>query len=303
MDKGHTRESREPATTPRSPEWNYERHRAGALTEKDLPVVFSAPDSIGAWQHNRMYRLLLPLVTGLPDATWLTIGDGNYGCDAHFLKSRNISAVASNITDNRLRIAKDRGLIDDYRVENAEQLSLPDESFDFVMCKSSYHHFPRPPVAFYEMLRVARQAVVLIEPQESGFRPLSFLKNLVKRLVRGGKSPMFEPVAANFIFRINIREMRKMLTAMNHEALATRRFNDFACSRFLRSKHSRLSLPSMLTRLAILVQDLLCAAGLLDHGLICAVAFKRLPPDNVRRGLRRAGFRLHSLPRNPYISG
>lgn len=53
------------------------------------------------------------------------------------------------------------------RVENAEKLSSPNETLDFVLCKESYHHFTRPMLALYEMLRVATKAVVLIEPNES----------------------------------------------------------------------------------------------------------------------------------------
>lgn len=41
---------------------------------------------------------------------------------------------------------------------------LQDDAFDYVLCKDSYHHMPRPMIALYQMLRVARRAVVLIEP-------------------------------------------------------------------------------------------------------------------------------------------
>lgn len=47
---------------------------------------------------------------------------------------------------------------------NAEALALPDRSFDVVLVQDGLHHLPRPVLGFTEMLRVARKAVVVIEP-------------------------------------------------------------------------------------------------------------------------------------------
>ena len=42
-----------------------------------------------------------------------------------------------------------------------------DNSVDFVQCKESFHHFPRPMVSFYEMMRVARYGVLCASPSAS----------------------------------------------------------------------------------------------------------------------------------------
>ena len=76
--------------------------------------------------------------------------------------------------------------IKNYKIENAENLSFEDKTIDFILCKESYHHFPRPMVALYEMLRVARNGVLLIEPNDAyiinKYSEILFrnLKNIVK---------------------------------------------------------------------------------------------------------------------------
>lgn len=47
---------------------------------------------------------------------------------------------------------------------NAENLDLADDSYDLVLVQDGLHHLSRPVVGYLEMLRVARKAVVVIEP-------------------------------------------------------------------------------------------------------------------------------------------
>ncbi|NQT07036.1 MAG: class I SAM-dependent methyltransferase, partial [Candidatus Omnitrophica bacterium] len=54
-----------------------------------------------------------------------------------------------------------------YGIENAESLSYPDGSFDLVFCKEGLHHLARPMLGLYEMLRVCRKAVIIVEPYET----------------------------------------------------------------------------------------------------------------------------------------
>jgi SAM-dependent methyltransferase len=50
-----------------------------------------------------------------------------------------------------------------YRKENCENLNLPSRSFDLVFCKAGLHHLARPVQGFYEMLRVCKKAVIIVE--------------------------------------------------------------------------------------------------------------------------------------------
>lgn len=282
------------------PGWSYGRHSSHEQQDAPLPSCYSAPRSIDAWRHRRMLSTLSPLIEAQPDATWLTIGDGAYGTDAHYLRSRGATVTASSLTDTRLAIAKERGFIDNYRAENAEALSLPDNSYDFVMCKESYHHFPRPPVAFYEMLRVARRAAIFIEPIESAPRLLGQFKTLTKKLLRGDTEVDFEP-SGNFIFRVSIREMEKMLTALNGAWLAHKSYNDFYYAPAASGNHDEFSSGRMITSTGLWVQDMLCRARLLNFGLATIVVFKQPECDSMKRALQNGGYLLRVMPRNPYV--
>lgn len=114
---------------------------------------------------------------------WLTVGDP-YGFDANYLISKNQNVIASDIAGTFFPIVKEQGIIKEYAVENAEHLSFEDNSFDYILCKETFHHFPRPYLAVYEMLRVAKEAVILIEPQDPvGKMPLLLaLCNIADRI-------------------------------------------------------------------------------------------------------------------------
>ena len=52
----------------------------------------------------------------------MTIGDGAYGSDAHFLRENGADVLATNINDDRLKIALEKGFIDKFKAENAENI-------------------------------------------------------------------------------------------------------------------------------------------------------------------------------------
>lgn len=114
-------------------------------------------DTADYWRHLRMYEAAKAFLHS-PHSKWLTVGDGRFGLDAIRLRRLGFSSILpSDIGGALLEESRRRGLIDTYAVENAESLSFPDESFDLVFCKESYHHFPRPALALYEMLRVPKR--------------------------------------------------------------------------------------------------------------------------------------------------
>jgi len=285
------------------PEWSYARHyhHTSDLSEEELPSCYSRPDSIDAWRHERMQKTVVPLVKAYPKATWMTIGDGSYGSDAYFLRGIGADVLATNLNEERLKIAMKKGFIDKFKAENAEKISFPDNSFDFVLCKEAYHHFPRPPMAFYEMLRVVRRAVILIEPQETCKKKiLGYAKDILKMILRRDKSTVFEP-SGNHIFRVNIREIEKMMTSLNYEIVSIKGLNDFYHPRL--SKAKLATLPFSITEFGIGLQNILCKLKMLDYGLATIIAFKQVPANELKIELRRNGFRILNLPRNPYIQG
>lgn len=276
------------------------RRQAEHGQETGLPSRFGAPESVDNWRHTRMLACALPLVEAMPGSRWLTVGDGNYGSDAAYLGSLGVSAIASSLVSDSLQAAAARGYIREFRAENAERLSLDSGAVDFVLCKEAYHHFPRPPIALYEMLRVARVGVLLIEPVD-GSRALDGLRQIVKKLVRGDVETRFEP-SGNFIFRLDLRETAKLMTAVGEHTIAYKRFNDFYLPGLGSDRARGWTRGGVLTRLGIGVQDLLAGMGLLAWGLAGVVLLKGPPPGPLLEALRRHGFEVQVLPVNPYAA-
>ena len=54
-----------------------------------------------------------------------------------------------------------------YVQENSECLTVASRSFDLVICKEGIHHLARPVLGVYEMLRIARDAILVIEPADT----------------------------------------------------------------------------------------------------------------------------------------
>jgi len=99
-----------------------------------------------------------------------------------------------------------------YEKQNAERLRYASASFDLVFCKESLHHLARPVQGLYEMLRVCRGAVLLLEPYDSQ------LDGLLRRL---GLSTVYESnqlgnleLRDNFVYRWNRRELEYLLKSL-----------------------------------------------------------------------------------------
>lgn len=262
------------------------------------PSRYGAPNSIDNWRHTRMLECTRPLFEALPESVWMTLGDGRYGSDAAYLKEQGVTATASSLTDEKLRVAHEQRYIDAYSIENAESISLRNDTVDFVLCKEAYHHFPRPPMALYEMLRVARVGAVLIEPIDD-VKVLGLFRTMAKKLLRGDTEMNFEP-SGNFLYRLNVRELGKLHTAMGGEFMAFKGINDFYLGRLSQYDARQWNTGTLLTRTGIAVQDVLARMHLLGFGLGCVVVFKGRPEIALLERLERAGFRIIKLPKNPY---
>ena len=210
-------------------EQSYQRHEAHLAQQSrqdhdPLERLTILKNSIHDWRHARMYQLLTPLLAWT--GRWITIGDG-IGTDANWLMGQGATVVASDIGDALLKRAQEQGFIREFRRENAEKINLPDNAFDFALCKEAYHHFPRPYLAVYEMLRVARRAIVLIEPQDPIQRSpvLLWLKNILDRVSPGlvqrlWKNQYSFETVGNYVYKISEREMEKVAMGIGLPAVA-----------------------------------------------------------------------------------
>jgi ubiquinone/menaquinone biosynthesis C-methylase UbiE len=254
------------------------------------------------WRHRRMYEAAQHL-TGSGDEQWLTVGDGQYGLDSVRLREHGVGSVLpTDIADASLRDAKARGIIDDYRVENAERLSFADRSFDYVFCKEAFHHFPRPFLALYEMLRVARKGVVLIEPQD---QIGSFLRQSIygfRRLT--GRRRHFDDDryedSGNYIYSVSQREIEKACLGMNLPCVAFKGLSDFYVKGGEFEPAVFSSRKFVFMRTVVLLHSILVRLGLSQHNVLMSCIFKEQPPPELRHRFAKAGWRIVELPRNPY---
>jgi ubiquinone/menaquinone biosynthesis C-methylase UbiE len=274
-------------------------------------------NTIDFWRHKRMYENLNPLVHNYPEASWLTVGDGRYGTDANYLLSEGAKKVlATDISDFYLKIASEDNFIREYKAENAESLSFADNTFDFSLCKESYHHFPRPMIALYEMLRVSKEAIVFIEPNDpimlNPFRAqvrtfgkwlLQGMKNKVKKLI--GKElylgkENYEP-SGNYVYTISEREMEKIALGLNLPAVAFKGLNDYYIDGVEFEEANEQSALFKKIKYNVEKENRRVKSGKAHYGILVAIIFKNLPNEKTIAELKKYDFDVRILPRNPYV--
>lgn len=96
-----------------------------------------------------------------------------------------------------------------YIQQNSECLTLESRSFDLVICKEGIHHLARPVLGVYEMLRLTRGAILVIEPADT----------LAGRLLeRFGLASVYETNQSgniryrdNYVYRWSVRQFDTLL--------------------------------------------------------------------------------------------
>ncbi len=274
------------------------------------------------WRHKRMYETIRPLAEYYANAKWLTVGDGRYGLDAIRMKSlfHLENVFPTDIGEAMLRISKEKGWIDEFGVENAEELSFADNSFDVVFCKEAFHHFPRPYIALYEMLRVSKKAVVMIEPAErlisNGAKSKPYILSAIKLLFAKlmgkphltylpnvlGLSHSFE-ISGNYLYAVSVREMEKLVHGMDLGGLSWKGFNDVyekGCE-FEEAKQGNPLFDSISKSIAS--GDTLCKTYPQFHqpNMVTAIILKEKPDATLLKRLTEAGFQIPKIHKNPYV--
>jgi len=275
-------------------------------------------DTVDYWRHKRMFDPLLPLLKAHPGSKWLTIGDGRFGLDAIKLRKmeKSLDILPTDISPYLLQRAKAMELIKNYKVENAEDLSFSDDEFDFSFCKESYHHFPRPALALYEMLRVAKTAVVLIEPNDpnvvmpsvmANFSPIlktirRVIKNRIK-LMFGKSIPYYfgkYETVGNYVYSISEREIEKIALGLDLPVIAFKGINDHYIQGVEFEKATEKSTMFGKVKSEIAKLDKKAEKGLVNYGLLIAIIFKNPIDETLMRELNELKFFIKPLPRNPY---
>lgn len=285
---------------------HYRKYAAGAAQNAQARTWFDT-DTVDAWRHRRMYQSIDPFLTADPGARWLTIGDGRYGKDAQYIIAHGGRALASDISDVLLKEALAAGALQECQRENAEALSFKDGEFDYVLCKEAYHHFPRPLLALYEMLRVASKGVVLIEPTDPWIHAgileavCRRLRSLAKRMLRRECARHCFEESGNYIYSVSRREIEKVALGLDCRSVAFKGIND---TYIVGVEHEKLADNGPLQRRVrrrIALANGLCRLGCMDYEKLTAVVLKQAPPAALSKALVDAGYAVVSLPENPYV--
>lgn len=268
--------------------------------------------TIGFRQAQERNAISAPLLSAYTGAAWLTVGDGRYGSDAHYLASKGANVVASDISDALLREGADMGYIKAFSKENAEALSFGDNAFDFVLCKESYHHFPRPMKALYEMLRVSKRGVVLLEPTDhfiftnffqAFFRGILLAVNTlgIFKLLLGKeiKRHTYEDVG-NYVYKISEREMEKVALGLNFPYIAFKGLNIYHKDGAEGAAADKFSWAKLQVDIMTGLLNLLTFLKIISPQLLAVVIFKEEPTASCLEEMQRGGYRVVKLPRNPY---
>jgi SAM-dependent methyltransferase len=286
-------------------EW-YNQHFPTASSKSDFYKQHKQAEdkALSNWLQQLFFDCLLPLLKS--KSSWLTIGDA-YGLDAQYILSKGSNALATDLNTAFLTVAQQEGIVEDYAAENAEKLSFADKQFDYVLCKESYHHFPRPYAALYEMMRVAERGIVVIEPQDpvSKMPLLLALTNLFssynKVLNKIWKNRFsYEPVG-NFIYKVSEREFEKFAAGLNLPMVAFKQINP----NFYFKGADNISIESKqgkVIRLKKWLLDQLVRFKIIPGQVLSTIIFKQQPDKNLQDQLKKSGYRLVLIPENPYIN-
>lgn len=294
-------------------ELSYQAHKNNLLrqvmNEKDQRLSsIKNKDCINYQLVKKYLNILHPFL--FKQSNWLTIGDYN-GLEANYLLEQGQQAVASDITDVFLQEAHKEGLIQQYREINVEDIDLPDDSFDYVLCKEAFHHFPKAYLGLYEMIRCSRNATILIEPIDiiTKMPLLLFIKNildrfnplLINKLWRNRFS--FETVG-NYVFKISEREIEKVAMGLGFPCIAFKKINLMLNVKLDKAITAQTPIhkkgwKKINRRLSF--KDLLGYLRIIPYNHLCCVVFKTDPDLQTRKRLKKAGYMVIELPENPYL--
>lgn len=139
----------------------------------------------------------------------LTVCTGS-GIEADRLSSQGARVTATDLSPDAITRLHQRYPHLLASVADAEQLPFEDASFDVALVRRGLHHLPRPILGIYEMIRVARSHVILMEAQDSWAVQLLTRGKFFGLIPHGGQIECH----GNYIYRFSRRELRKITQAM-----------------------------------------------------------------------------------------
>jgi SAM-dependent methyltransferase len=275
----------------------HQKHLSTRFTSEEISkwrLIYEKND-YSTYLNSVFYDHLIPLLR--PNDSWFTVGD-SYGTDAKWLSSYSKDAIATDIGDTFLIWAQQEGYIQSFAQQNAEQITFDDNSFDCAYCQEAFHHFPRPYIAVYEMLRCVRKVAIFNEPADPYMKMpfLMFLCNILdtkknpKRSAGIWKNRFSFETVGNYVYKISQREFEKIAMGIGLPAVAFYYSNLPLNSPTLKKLKRKHRLFNFLAKLR-----------LIPYLRLTAVLFKEYPDEEMKEALRKKGYYYYELPKNPYL--
>jgi SAM-dependent methyltransferase len=148
-------------------------------------------------------------VSGVAGKRVLTVCAGK-GVECGRLLDAGAKLTATDLSPDAVRRLRELYPRIEAQTADAEALPFADASFDVVLVRRGLHHLPRPMLGIYEMLRVARSHVVLLEAQDNWLTRRLTAGRLFGLIPHGGRVECH----GNYIYRFSRRELRKLAAAM-----------------------------------------------------------------------------------------
>lgn len=123
------------------------------------------------------------------------------GIDIHYLrKFYKARFFATDLVENAVATAKASFPDVEGQVEDGEKLSFQDGQFDYSFVAASLHHLPRPVLGLYELLRVSKKGVIVIEPNDSWLTRVATAMGLATEVEPSG----------NYVYRISKHDVARI---------------------------------------------------------------------------------------------
>jgi HAD superfamily hydrolase (TIGR01549 family) len=164
---------------------SYYESRAHELDE--LAATYEHPAPYKRFFYGARFRAVLEALDAQPGEQILEVGCGS-GAYTRALVEQGALVTATEFAPGPLAQARrNLGPLSgeaDLRIEDAQALTLPDESFDRVLLSEVIEHVPRPERALAEAARVLKPGGLLVASTPSRFSPLNLAYGLKRRVRR-----------------------------------------------------------------------------------------------------------------------
>jgi len=169
------------------------------------------------WVLGEKFRRSLSALDLPPQATALTVCGGS-GMDAEFLARAGFLVIASDLSFEAARRARERGTRHELPilavVADVEALPFRDRSVDLVFVHDGLHHLEAPEPGLREMLRTSGTAISINEPARAGATLLATRVRLAEHYEEAG----------NFIARLDPDWLATRVSSGGFEIVAAERY-------------------------------------------------------------------------------